>query len=167
MISRSILMLRRLLAGRGGSAAVEFALILPFMTLLCFAFVGTGRLFWNYHIAVSAVRDAARYAARLPMTCAGLTNAGDAVKVQNVARTGVGDGTGSPLIASWTSNASVVVTVSCVSNTGGAYSGRYEDMTGVPIVQVSASPPYIDSFGPLTGISLTGFTVSAQQAWTE
>jgi Flp pilus assembly protein TadG len=151
MISRSILMLRRLLAGRGGSAAVEFALILPFMTLLCFAFVGTGRLFWNYHIAVSAVR----------------TNAGDAVKVQNVARTGVGDGTGSPLIASWTSNASVVVTVSCVSNTGGAYSGRYEDMTGVPIVQVSASPPYIDSFGPLTGISLTSFTVSAQQAWTE
>jgi hypothetical protein len=137
------------------------------MTLLCFAFVGAGRLFWNYHIAVSAVRDAARYAARLPMTCAGLTAAGDAAKVQNLARTGTNDGAGSPLIANWTSNASVVVTVSCVSNAGGAYSGRYEDMTGVPIVQVSASPPYIDSFGPLTGVTLTGFTVSAQQAWTE
>ncbi|MDR6533061.1 MULTISPECIES: TadE/TadG family type IV pilus assembly protein [Caulobacter] len=167
MTSRPIPLLRRLLAGCGGSAAVEFALILPFMTLLCFAFVGAGRLFWNYHIAVSAVRDAARYAARLPMTCAGLTNAGDTTKVQNVARTGVGDGVGSPLIANWTSNASVVVTVSCVSNAGGAYSGRYEDMTGVPIVQVSASPPYIDSFGPLTGVTLTSFTVSAQQAWTE
>jgi Flp pilus assembly protein TadG len=167
MTRRVILQLRRLLAGRGGSAAVEFALVLPFMTLLCFAFVGAGRLFWNYHIAVSAVRDAARYAARLPMTCAGFTNAGDATKVQNVARTGVGDGTGSPLIANWISNASVVVTVSCVSNAGGAYAGRYEDMTGVPIVQVTASPPYIDSFGPLTGVSLTSFTVSAQQAWTE
>jgi Flp pilus assembly protein TadG len=167
MIRSLTLQLRRLLAGRAGSAAVEFALILPFMTLLCFGFIGAGRLFWNYHIAISAVRDAARYAARLPMTCAGFTNGGDAVKVQNLARTGVGDGTGLPLIANWTSNASVVITVSCVSNTGGAYSGRYEDMAGVPIVRVSASPPYIDSFGPLTGVSLTGFTVSAQQAWTE
>jgi Flp pilus assembly protein TadG len=167
MTRRLVLQLRRLLAGQRGSAAVEFALILPFMTLLCFAFVGAGRLFWNYHIAVSAVRDAARYAARLPMTCAGLTVGGDAAKVQSLARTGTSDGSGSPLIANWTSNASVVVTVSCVGNTGGAYSGRYEDMTGVPIVQVSASPPYIDSFGPLTGVTLTGFTVSAQQAWTE
>lgn len=158
---------RRLLAGREGSAAVEFALVLPFMVLLCFAFVGAGRLFWNYHIAVASVRDAARYAARLPMTCGGLTNAGDTTKVQNVTRTGTADGSGSPLIATWTSNATVTVTVSCVSNTGGAYSGRYEDMTGVPRVQVSATPPYIESFGPLTGVTLTSFTVSAQQAWTE
>jgi len=159
--------LKRLLADHEGSAAVEFALVLPFMVLLCFAFVGAGRLFWNYHIAVSSVRDAARYAARLPMTCAGMTNAGDVTYIQNLTRTGTRDGSGAPLIANWTSNATVVVTVSCVNNAGGTYSGRYEDMTGVPRVQVAATPPYIESFGPLTGISLTSFTVSSQQAWTE
>lgn len=159
--------LPRFLASRDGSTAVEFALVLPFLVLLMFGFVGMGRLFWNYHIAVSAVRDAARYAARLPMTCAGLTNAGDVAFVQNLTRTGTKDGSGAPLIASWTSNATVVVTVSCVSNTGGTYSGRYEDMTGVPVVKVTATPPYTDSFGPLTGVNLTSFTVAAQQAWTE
>jgi len=158
---------RRFLAARAGSTAVEFALILPLLTLLMLAFVGAGRLFWNYHIAVSSVRDAARFAARLPMTCGGLTNANDLLRVQRLARTGDVDGTGAPLIASWTSNASIVVTVTCVGNTGGAYVGRYEDVANIPIVKVTASPPYIDSFGGLTGVTLTGFTVSAQQAWME
>lgn len=158
---------RRFLAGRAGSAAVEFALILPLLTLLMFAFVGAGRLFWNYHIAVSSVRDAARFAARLPMTCGGLTSADDLLHVQHLARTGDILGTGAPLIASWTSDASVVVTVTCVSNAGGTYLGRYEDTADIPIVKVTATPPYIDSFGGLTGVTLTGFTVSAQQAWME
>jgi Flp pilus assembly protein TadG len=165
-MSRVIPLLRRALAGRGGSVAVEFALVLPFLVLLMFAFVGVGRLFWNYHIAVSAVRDAARYAARLPMTCAGLS-AGDQLEVQRLARTGDIAAAGPPLIANWTSDASVVVTVTCVSNAGGAYLGRYEDMADVPVVRVTASPPYIDAFGGLTGVSLTTFSVSAQQAWTE
>ncbi|EJL25248.1 Flp pilus assembly protein TadG [Caulobacter sp. AP07] len=166
MISRIAPHLRRFLAGRGGSAAVEFALVLPFLMLLMFAFIGVGRLFWNYHIAVSAVRDAARYAAPLPMTCAGLS-ASDQLHVQHLARTGDITATGGPLIANWTSDASVVVTVSCVSNAGGTYLGRYEDMANVPVVKVTASPPYIDAFGGLTGVSLTTFSVSAQQAWTE
>ncbi len=168
MTSRPALF-RRLLAGRSGSAAVEFALVLPFMVLLCFAFVGAGRLFWNYHIAVSAVRDAARYAARLPMDCAGFTGTSAAqnlTNTQNLTRTGTVDASGTPLIATWTSNATVTVSFSCVANSG-AYLGRYEDMTGVPRVQVSATPPYIESFGPLTGVTLTSFTVSAQEAWTE
>ncbi len=166
MISRVTHFPRRLLAERRGSVAVEFALVLPFLVLLMFAFVGVGRLFWNYHIAVSAVRDAARYAARLPMTCAGLS-AGDQLEVQHLARTGDIAAAGPPLIANWTSDASVVVAVTCVSNAGGAYLGRYEDMADVPVVKVTASPPYIDAFGGLTGVSLTTFSVSAQQAWTE
>jgi Flp pilus assembly protein TadG len=166
MISRLAHLPRRFLVGRGGSAAVEFALVLPFLMLLLFGFIGVGRLFWNYHIAVSAVRDAARYAARLPMTCAGLS-AGDQLHVRRLARTGDIDAVGAPLIAGWTSDASVVVTVTCVSNAGATYVGRYEDMANVPVVKVTASPPYADAFGGLTGVSLTTFSVSAQQAWTE
>jgi Flp pilus assembly protein TadG len=166
MTSRIAHLPRRFLIGRRGSAAVEFALVLPFLMLLMFAFIGVGRLFWNYHIAISAVRDAARYAARLPMTCAGLS-AGDQLEVQHLARTGDVAAAGAPLIVDWTSDASVVVTVTCVSNAGGAYSGRYDGMADVPVVKVTASPPYVDAFGGLTGVSLTTFSVSAQQAWTE
>ena len=44
-----------------GSAAVEFALILPVLILLIFMGLVLGRLFWHYTVAHKAAQDAARY----------------------------------------------------------------------------------------------------------
>jgi Flp pilus assembly protein TadG len=160
--------LRRAPGASEGTAAVEFALVLPIMIVLLFGFVEIGRLFWSYQIASAAVRDGARLAARLPMDCGSLTGAGDLTRVKNLVRTGAIDGTGSPLVAGWTDSASVAVAVSCIDNSGGTYSGRYLALAGIPKVQVTATVPFSFMFGPLFGNStMTSFQVANQQAWTQ
>jgi len=48
-----------------GATAVEFAILMPIM-LVCFGVIVEGaRIYWNYQSAVSGVRDAARYVARI------------------------------------------------------------------------------------------------------
>lgn len=44
-----------------GAAAVEFALVLPFLLLLTFITTEFGRAIWEYNILAKSVRDAARY----------------------------------------------------------------------------------------------------------
>lgn len=57
--------LRRFQRNTDGATAVEFALLMPVM-MVCFgAIVEGARIYWNYQSAVSGVRDAARYAARI------------------------------------------------------------------------------------------------------
>ncbi|MEM7752304.1 MAG: TadE/TadG family type IV pilus assembly protein [Pseudomonadota bacterium] len=56
-----------------GATAVEFAILMPIM-MVCFgAIVEGARIYWNYQGAVSGVRDAARYIARIedPEICVG------------------------------------------------------------------------------------------------
>lgn len=65
--------LRRFTARQGGATAVEFAIVMPIM-MVCFgAIVEGARIYWNYQSAVSGVRDAARYIARIedPEICVG------------------------------------------------------------------------------------------------
>ncbi|HZS84410.1 MAG TPA: TadE/TadG family type IV pilus assembly protein [Stellaceae bacterium] len=52
----------RLLADRGGATAVEFALILPALTLLLLGIMECGRLVWAQSTLQMAVEDAARCA---------------------------------------------------------------------------------------------------------
>ena len=48
-----------------GATAVEFAILMPIM-LVCFGVIVEGaRIYWNYQSAVSGVRDATRYIARI------------------------------------------------------------------------------------------------------
>lgn len=68
---------RHILSGFGrdqkGATAVEFAILMPIM-MVCFgAIVEGARIYWNYQSAVSGVRDAARYLARItePSICSG------------------------------------------------------------------------------------------------
>lgn len=48
-----------------GTTAVEFAILLPVMMLTFGTIVEASRIYWNYQGAVSGVRDAARYLARI------------------------------------------------------------------------------------------------------
>lgn len=59
-----------------GATAVEFVILMPIM-MVCFgAIVEGSRIYWNYQGAVSGVRDAARYLARVTPAdiCNGATN---------------------------------------------------------------------------------------------
>jgi len=159
--------LRRWLQAETGVAGVEFALILPLLCVLLFGFFEVGRMFWTYSVASASARDAARFASRLPMVCAGLSGT-DVDRIKRLARTGLVDTGGTPLVKGWTNDATVTVAVTCVSNTGAIYLGRYEDMANVPTVKVTATAPYRTLFTSLLpGISLNGVAVSNTQSWTE
>jgi Flp pilus assembly protein TadG len=154
--------------GEAGSSAVEFALILPIALTLLFGFFEMGRLFMSYNIASAAVRDAGRFAARLPANCTGLTTAGDDVRVQNLARTGTVDAGGTPLLAGWTNNASIAISASCLDNTGATYSGSFEGISQIPSIQVTATAPFNSLFaGLFPGIDIGAFTVSHEQVWSQ
>jgi Flp pilus assembly protein TadG len=46
-----------------GAEIVEFALVLPFLILMCLGVIEFGRIYYAYNILTKAVRDGARYAA--------------------------------------------------------------------------------------------------------
>lgn len=155
-----------------GVAASEFALILPLLTLLMFAFYEAGRIYWNYNIVQSSSRDAARYAARMPITCSSggvgaFTDPTDETQIKNLTRTGTLDGTGDPVVSGWDDNTTVTVTLTCVDNTAGTLSGRYSGHTKIPTVSITANAPYGAMFGGLVGLDLDAITISNAQAWTE
>jgi Flp pilus assembly protein TadG len=163
----------RWLSETHGSSAVEFALILPVMTVLLFGFFEVGRAFYTYSVASSSVRDAARFAARLSVGCGGLSNlATDGPRIQKLARTGRVDGT-SGLVSGWNNDASVAVSVSCVANTESGtppsrpYLGRYATVDQVPVVQVVATVPFSPLFASLIGVRLNSMQVTNRQVWTE
>lgn len=156
-----------------GSAAAEFALILPMMLTIVFSIYEAGRVFWSYNIVQSAARDAARYGARLDVTCSGSTGAFDdttaTAAIQNLARTGTVDGSGDPLVPGWTDNSSVTVSIACVSKTSGSvtFGGRYDGQTSIPVVTVAAAAPYGMLFGGLFGgMTIDTVSVSNEEAWT-
>jgi Flp pilus assembly protein TadG len=154
-----------------GAAAVEMALILPLVAVLLFALIEFGRLFWTYHIASAAVRDGARYGARLPVDCANLPTNPDWGSVRNMTRTGTPNGA-APLIPGWALN-DITVTVSCATNdfvgpSGNVtFTGRYRGFGSVPKVRVSAKTPFSPLFGSLLpGMGITNFPVAHEQTWT-
>lgn len=137
----------RLHRDRRGSAAAEMALVLPLLLILMFGTFELGYYFLSEHVVQKAVRDAARYAARLPISeypsCA--MTPGATQQVQLVARTGQPDGTEERL-RGWTENAMTEVSVDCVAS--GTYGGVFEDFPdGVPVVTVTAAVPYPTLFG--------------------
>jgi len=152
---------------RRGSAAAEMALVTPLLVTLMFGSFELGKYFLDQHMVVKAVRDGARFAARQSfssMPCAG--TATNETQIKNLVRTGTVDGTGTPRLFYWTSNATITVTIDCDDNTGGPdgdlpiYNGVYNQRSTVPQVTVSASVPYTPLVGAI-GFEATGLSINA------
>jgi Flp pilus assembly protein TadG len=60
--------LSRFRSNQSGAALVEFAILLPLMFATFALIVEGGRLFWSYQNAITGVRDATRYVARVAPT---------------------------------------------------------------------------------------------------
>jgi Flp pilus assembly protein TadG len=141
-----------LVADRAGNAAAEMALVLPLLLVLMFGTFELGHYFYSEHIVQKAVRDAARYASRLPITNypACVPTAGAEQQIRRVARTGAPDGSTSARLRGWTADSMTTVTVVC--DTSGTYAGIYTVYPfpdGVPTVTVAATVPYMSLFGAL------------------
>lgn len=138
--------LRRLSGCTSASAAAEMALVTPLLMIIMFGSVELGNYFWNEHIAMKAVRDGARYAARQPVEdfpCSGAIPSATETRIKNVTRTGqIGDG-GDPKLAGW-DDAEVTITFDCQTTPASPYNtGIYSGLTGgARRVTVSAAVPY-------------------------
>lgn len=153
----------RLAADRAGSSAAEMALVLPLLLTMMFSTFELGNYFLAEHVVQKAVRDAARYAARLPMTnypsCVPTSAA--TAQIQRMARTGRPDSGGAPQkLQGWTADTMTTVTMTCVAT--GTYTGIYTQFpTGVTVVKVSASVPYPTLLGTM-GIAIPTLKIGAE-----
>lgn len=142
---------RRFAADRAGSSAVEMALVMPLLLTLMFGTFELGHYFLSEHVVQKAVRDAARYAARLPMTSypSCVPTADAEAQIRRLARTGRPDSGGATQrLQGWSADSMTTVTVSCVPT--GTYTGIYiEFPTGVTKVRVSASVDYPTLLGAM------------------
>ena len=152
------------------SAAVEMALVLPFLLVLMFGAFDVGNYFLSEHVLQKAVRDAARYAARLPMTdytgCTVPSGGAAEQQTQRLARFGDPSGTGTARLAGWTADSMTTVTIACDVDTSHTYvnKGIYTDFPSggeVPVVTVSATVPYNTLFG-LIGLGVTSMSLNAR-----
>jgi Flp pilus assembly protein TadG len=154
--------LRRLAADDRASAAAEMALVTPMLLVLMFSLFEMGNLFLSEHVVQKGVRDAARYASRLPIAqypgCVPTATAEQ--QIQRVARTGAPDGT-DLRVRGWTDDSMTEVTVTC--DTSGTHQGIYSVYPfpdGVPTVTVEAKVPYPSLFSTI-GIGKVSFTLQA------
>lgn len=140
-------MMRRSLAGDSGTASVEFALVLPLLLILLFGGMEAGHFVWTQHKLAEAVRDGARYAARLPITelCNGTTRvmtSDTENRIKLMTRTGqVANSNAPPKVPGWT-DAEVVVEPNCGQFvTTGFYAAYAADYGGAggPVIAVSAT----------------------------
>jgi Flp pilus assembly protein TadG len=155
----------RLLRARDGSAAAEMAMVLPLMLILIFGAFELGYYFLSEHVVDKAVRDASRYAARLPLSdypgCTSVDSTAEQ-QIQRVARTGDPDGTTARL-AGWTTDSMTTVAVNCPGTGSYANAGIYTDFpNGAPVVTVTAQVPYNTLFG-LLGLGTATLTLNASQ----
>jgi len=144
--------LSSVLRDRSGSAAVVMALVTPLLLLLMFSTFELGYFFLSEHVVDKAVRDAARYAARLPYadypSCAVPAGGVAEQQTQRIARFGDPSGTGTARLAGWTSDADTTVTISCDNSSSYGTGGIYSDFpNGAPVITVSATVPYNTMFG--------------------
>lgn len=131
-----------------GAAASEFALSLPMMLVLMFGGMEAGHFVWTQHKLAEAVRDGARYAARIPwnQVCQGATevmSSGVEAQINLLTRTGqVTNADARPKVPGWTPD-EVQVDPNC-DNTAFVDTGLYADYEAAypgakgPVIVVAA-----------------------------
>jgi hypothetical protein len=159
----------RLVGDTRAAAAAEMALVVPFLLALLFGSVELGYYFQSEHVVDKAVRDAARYAGRLPIgdfDCSVPSVDATAMQqIQRVARFGDPDGTSNARLIGWTSDEMTAVSLSCDTDTTHSYvnNGLYVDFpSGVPVITVRATVPYPTLFG-MIGLGSLTFNLNATQ----
>lgn len=163
-----------LFADAGASASAEMALAAPLLLVIMFAVFDTGNYFLAEHVVQKATRDAARYAARLPMTsypsCAVTSGSTTEQQIQRVARSGDPSGAAGQRLAGWTADNMTTVTMTCTASSPFNNVGIYTDFpangvaTGAaPVITVTSTVPYKPLFGYVfRGLSLNA--VASSQA---
>jgi hypothetical protein len=154
----------RFLRDERGSPSAEFALILPALVALMFGSFEAGNFFWTQHKLIKAVREGARYAARLPVDtyCDGATAQFDAnpeaeADIKAVTLTGKLPAEGGQIAVPGMTTEQITVAPVCaayaVSETGSG-TGIYSDLgNGGPVVTVSVSGVgYPSLFAQLAGL---------------
>lgn len=164
-------MLLSLLRNSNASAAAELALVTPMLVVLMFGSFEMGNYFLSEHVVIKAVRDGARYAARLNFTNYSCTSAGTGKTpggtvvndTRNVVRTGQVTTGGNPRLVGWTDVTTITVTYDCVdpASASPSYTGIYNGMPNVPVVKVSAAVPYASLFKNL-GFTSASLTLNAE-----
>ena len=139
-----------------GSPSAEFALILPALVMLMFGGFEAGNFVWTQHKLVKAVREGARYAARLPVAdyCDGATaqfDPGAEADIKAVTVTGKLSGGGTNPAVPGMSVDNVTVSPVCAAYVA---TGIYSDLGEAgPIVTVSvAGVGYPSLFAQLAGL---------------
>ena len=155
-------LVRRLAADSRASAAAEMALVMPFLLILMFGSVELGNYFLSEHAVQKGVRDASRYASRLPISdypdCDETADA--RLRIRRVARTGTPNGTVAR-VQGWT-DAVTDVEVECdTTGTHGGIYTVYPFPDGVPTITVKAAVPYYSLFGTL-GLGDPALTLNAE-----
>lgn len=148
-----------------GAAAVEMAMVIPFLLILLFGSAELGNYFMNEHSLMKAVRDGARYAARQPFedytACTGAPGGTVVDDTKNLVMSGyLADGTSvlTPNIEA----ADITVTTNCSAEANGqSMDGIYRGRAGgARIVTVTASVDYRSILGDL-GFSNIGAKLNA------
>ena len=138
---------------RRGIAAVEFAIVLPFLMIMLFGTIEISRALYHYHAVTKSIRDATRYLTRVGMTCGGagtgplanyLDTAADETVAKNLAISGdvsTPAAASDYLLAHWTDTTTITGTVDCLINAN-QFAGVYSDMANIPVVTLTANVPF-------------------------
>lgn len=124
-----------------GTAALEFAFLLPVLIILLAGGFEFGRAFWHHHLVNKGVRDATRYLTRVPDPMAAqFTDV-----AENLVLRGSMDSSAPMLLPEWESDPNLVdinVGVKTYDNSAGTFRGPDGGIADIDVVQVTAEVVY-------------------------
>src|SRR6266700_1438969 len=117
-----------------GLALIEGAIIVPVLCILLFGIYEFSWFFYQQHVISTVLRDAARYAARLPAACNSSSPDGPLVQAfaKNLATTGSING-GAARVRGW---ASAAVRLDCRGYENSTEAGGLSSYRGGPVIYV-------------------------------